>query len=89
MKTKPRESGLAALKAFLMAKDRAERERFAQACDTSVQHLMNIAYGCKPCAEKLAINIERESAAVVLCEDLREDVDWSYLRGTRRAKATA
>lgn len=48
---------------------------------------MNIAYGCKPCAEKLAINIERESGAQVLCEDVRADVDWAYLRGTSRKRA--
>ena len=58
-----------------------ERPGFAVRCGTSVGHLRNIAYG-KPCAEKLAIAIERESGGEVRCETLRPDVDWAYLRNT-------
>jgi DNA-binding transcriptional regulator YdaS (Cro superfamily) len=82
MKGKKRPTGLEALKAYLLPKSKEEREAFAVACETRVHHLLNIMYGCKPCAEKLAIAIERESNRAVRCEDLRSDVDWQYLRGT-------
>lgn len=31
--------------------------------------------------------IEKLTGGVVLCEQLRPDVDWSYLRGTQKLKA--
>lgn len=62
-----------------------ERTVFAQRCGSTFAHVRNVAYGQKTCAEKLAINIERESGGKVRCEDLRPDVDWAYLRGTHGA----
>ena len=73
-------------KPFFMGLPVAEREAFAKRCGTSRGHLTNIAYG-KPCAESLAINIERESGGAVRCEDIRPDVDWAYLRGTEKRAA--
>lgn len=73
-------------KAFFMAMDVDRREEFASRCGTSRQHLTNIAYG-KPCGERLAVEIDRESLGVVRCESLRPDVDWAYLRGTKRKAA--
>ncbi len=35
----------------------------------------------RPSAER-CIQIEKATARAVRCEDLRPDVDWSYLRGT-------
>lgn len=70
------------LKNYFMAKTKEQRDTFAALCGTTRGHLTNIAYGQKPCAEKLAIAIERESHGAVRCEDLRPDVDWAYLRGT-------
>lgn len=32
-------------------------------------------------------SIERATAGAVRCEDLRPDVDWEYLRGTKRKAA--
>lgn len=58
-----------------------KRMQFADACETTVGQLRNIAYG-RQCGEKLAIAIERESLGAVRCEDLRPDVDWAYLRGS-------
>lgn len=72
------------LKTFFMAMDVDRREQFASSCETSRQHITNIAYGLKPCGEKLAVAIDRESLGIVSCEDLRPDVDWAYLRGTRK-----
>ncbi len=65
--------------------DKGGREKFAWRCDTTVNHLRNIAYGGKSCGEALCINIERESGGTVKCETLRPDVDWAFLRGNRLA----
>lgn len=77
-------STMETFKSFFMGLSVAEREAFAKRCGTSRGHLTNIAYG-KSCAESLAINIERESAGAVRCEDLCPDVDWAYIRNTPRA----
>ncbi|WP_375591581.1 transcriptional regulator [Chitiniphilus eburneus] len=58
------------------------REAFAERCGTTYGHLKNVAYGYRPCDAGLAIAIEREAGREVLCEELRPDVDWAYLRGT-------
>lgn len=38
----------------------------------------------KPPTIERAIQIEKVTDRKVTCEDLRPDVDWSYLRGTER-----
>lgn len=58
-----------------------ERDKFALACDTSVGHLRNVAYG-KACRERLAIAIERESGGAVRIESLSPEPDWAYVRAT-------
>jgi len=58
------------------------KDDFAKRCDTTFKHLSNIAYGYKTAGESLCINIERESNRSVKCEDLRTDVDWSFLRNS-------
>jgi hypothetical protein len=68
-------------KTFWSSLDTETRNTFATACGTSAGHLRNVAYG-KTCGESLAINIERESLRVVTCEELRPDVDWSFIRST-------
>jgi len=57
-----------------------ERERLATKCGTSLGYLRQVAYGNRRCRESLAINIERESNRMVVCEELRPDVDWFFLR---------
>lgn len=76
------------LKTYFMGMTVAERESFAARCGTSRQHLTNICYG-KSCGESLAIAIERESGGAVRCEDIRDDVDWGYLRGTATEREAA
>jgi DNA-binding transcriptional regulator YdaS (Cro superfamily) len=72
-------------KTYYMAMPVSERENFARRCETSPAHLTNIAYGSKTCGESLAINIERESSGIVVCESLRPGVDWAYLRNSTKA----
>ena len=73
------------LKEFFTSLSPSERIAFAARCDTSDRHIRNIAFYGKTCGEYLAINIERESNRKVRCEDLRPDVDWQFLRGTKKA----
>ena len=70
-------------KSFFLSLSKQERAHFAARCGTTVGQLRNVAYARK-CGERLAINIERESGMVGMCEVLRPDVDWGYLRGTQR-----
>jgi DNA-binding transcriptional regulator YdaS (Cro superfamily) len=63
-----------------------EREQFAGRCGTTLGMLRNVVYGKTP-GESLCINIERESNRAVTCEELRNDVDWAFLRGTRKKAA--
>lgn len=71
-------------KTFFMSLSVEERDAFAARCETSRKHLTNVVYG-KTCGESLCINIERESCGQVRCESLRPDVDWSYLRQSKKA----
>lgn len=47
-----------------------QREHFAQACETSVGHLRNVAYGYRPCAPELAAMIEEKSHKAVTRQEL-------------------
>jgi len=69
------------LKNYWLSLKTGDRAAFAARCGTTVGHLRNVAYG-RICGESLAIAIERESGGAVRCEELRQDVDWAYLRGT-------
>ncbi|HEY4530940.1 MAG TPA: YdaS family helix-turn-helix protein [Luteimonas sp.] len=72
------------LKAFVRGlPDPAAREAFATSCGTTINYLRKVLskQHFVPDAA-LCIAIERESKGAVRCEDLRPDVDWSYLRKT-------
>lgn len=69
-------------KAFFLAIPRPERPAFAEKCGVSVGQLHNIAYGLRPCATELAIEIEKASEGRVRVEESCPNVDWAYLRGT-------
>ena len=53
----------------------ADRDAFAQRCETSIGHLNNVGYGYRPCGPELCVLIERESGGAVTRRDLRPD-DW-------------
>lgn len=71
---------------FLNAMSAQERLDFSNRCQSTEGHIRNVAHGYSNCAEKLAINIERETKRKVRCERLRADVDWQFIRGTRRRR---
>jgi DNA-binding transcriptional regulator YdaS (Cro superfamily) len=70
------------LRKFVSPLSPAEREDFAERCETTWGHLKNVVYGFRPCSESLAINIDRESKGAVTCEELCPGVDWAHVRGS-------
>lgn len=62
-----------------------QRDAFARRCGTSVNYLRKAASAGQKLGESLCIAIERESARAVVCEQIRPDVDWAFLRGTASA----
>lgn len=63
-----------------------EREAFAFRCGTTFGHLRQIYYGNRACDIGLAIEIEKNSDQQVLCEQMRPDVDFNYLRTSIKNK---
>jgi DNA-binding transcriptional regulator YdaS (Cro superfamily) len=74
---------------YLNSLSTSDQHAFATRCESTPGHIRNVAHGYSPCAEKLAINLERETAREVRCEKLRPDVDWAFIRGTRRRRKVA
>ena len=68
---------------YLNSLSPTEQAAFAERCGTSVGYLRKAVSTRQKLGESLCINIERESGGQVRCEDLRPDVDWAYLRGTK------
>jgi DNA-binding transcriptional regulator YdaS (Cro superfamily) len=71
---------------FLNGLPVAEQRAFAKRCGTSIGYLRQIAYEHRKCPAELAINIERESVRIVICEELCPTADWAYVRAERRRK---
>ncbi|HBP47520.1 YdaS family helix-turn-helix protein [Pseudomonas sp.] len=68
------------LYSYIKTLDKPTFDYFAGACQTSVGQIRQVAYGNRRASAKLAINIERETCGVVTCEELRNDIDWAFLR---------
>lgn len=69
------------LRKYLNSLSSIELQVFAAKCGTSIGYMRKAISIKQDLAERLCINIDRESNGVVRCEDLRPDVDWAYLRG--------
>lgn len=65
---------------YIKALDKTQLEAFALSCGTSVGQLRQVAYENRRASAALAIEIDRNSSGAVLCESLRPDIDWQYLR---------
>jgi hypothetical protein len=66
----------------------ADRHRLALAAGTTYYHLKNVAFSGKPCGEKLAVALERETAGAVKRWDCRPKdwhEIWPDLAGTKGA----
>lgn len=68
---------------YINSLDKVERASFFSRCGTSEGYVRKAASIGQPLRESLCINIERESRGAVVCESLRPDVDWAYIRGTK------
>lgn len=68
------------LLAYLNNLPKAERHAYVTRCETSEGYLRKAISKGQRLGESLCINLDRESSGAVRCEDLRPDVDWSYLR---------
>lgn len=77
------------LLSYLNSLPAPERSDFATRCGTSVGYLRKAISSGQRIGERIVINIERESAGAVRCEDLRPDVDWAYLRNTANTRQAA
>ncbi|WP_214510533.1 transcriptional regulator [Pseudomonas brassicacearum] len=62
--------------------DAVSLDSLAKRCDTSVGQLRQVALGFRRANPALAIKLERETKRAVICEDLRPDIDWAYLRNS-------
>lgn len=64
-----------------------EQSGFAERCGTTIGYLRKAISLRQRFSDGLAIAIERESNRAVLCEDLRPDIDWAFIRGTSSPSA--
>jgi len=70
---------------FINRLEKVARLDFCTRCGTSERYLRKAISIHQRLGADLCINIERESRGEVICEDLRPDVDWAYLRGTAKS----
>ena len=68
--------------AYLNSKPPQDQADFAVRCGTTIGYLRKASCVGQRLREAVCINIERESAGAVRCEELRPDVDWQFLRAT-------
>lgn len=72
------------LKTYLKTMPTAEQNAFAKRCGTSLNYLRKAISTKERLRVQLLIDIERESGGKVRCEEMRDDVDWAYLRRPRK-----
>lgn len=70
------------LQSYLNGLSVADQAAFAVRSGTTIGYLRKAISKGQLLGEKLVINMERESAGRIRCEDLRPDVDWDYIRAT-------
>ncbi|POA50754.1 MULTISPECIES: transcriptional regulator [Pseudomonas] len=73
------------LHTYMKSLDKLQVEDLACRCKTTMGQLKQIAYGNRRASGGLAVNLERETKGAVTCEELRPDIDWAYLRGSKAA----
>ena len=75
------------LLSFINSMPLDEQKAFCLRCGTSVGYVRKAISVGQNLGESLCINIERESKRAVSCEDLRPEVDWAYLRASKKRVA--
>lgn len=66
-----------------------ERRELADSLGISGSQLSQYANGHRRISADLAIEIERLTFGAVLCEEMRPQTNWRYLRRTHRHQAAA
>jgi len=77
------------LLAYINGLGKEARHTFAERCGTSVGYLRKAVSAKQRINVETVIAIERESGRRVLCEQLRPDVDWAYLRTSKKKREQA
>ena len=77
------------LRQYILAMPVDQRVTFADSCGTTWPHLRNVMYGQRPCSERLAMAIERQSAGTVRVESLCPEADWAVVRGAQPPAVSA
>lgn len=70
------------LQAYLNGLKPPEQADYAKRSGTTVGYLRKCISTGQKIGEGICINLERESCRAVACEDLRDDVDWAYIRNS-------
>lgn len=70
-------------RACALLKSQAELGRAIKMSPSMVNQMLR---GKRPIPAEKCILIEKATGGRVLCEELRKDVDWGYLRGTKPAQ---
>jgi DNA-binding transcriptional regulator YdaS (Cro superfamily) len=65
---------------YINSLSKMDRAQFVAACGTSEGYLRKAVCIDQKIGSDMCINIERASNRAVLCEDLRPDIDWAFLR---------
>ena len=77
------------LREYIKTLDAAEREAFSAAIGTSIGYLRK-AISLGQCLNPaVVVEIERATRGKITAEQLRPDVDWAYVRGTRKPRRSA
>lgn len=69
---------------YINSLSKVDRAQFILACGTSEGYLRKAVCINQKIGSDMCINIERESSRAVMCEDLRPDIDWGFLRAAAR-----
>jgi len=77
------------LRAYLAELTPTDQAAYAKRAGTTIGYLRKSLSTGGRIGESICIGLERESAGKVRCEDVRSDVDWTYIRGTKRTRSSA
>ena len=81
--------GMDELREYIKTLTAEQREAFSAAVGASIGHLRKAISLRQKLNPALVVEIERASGGRVTAEQLRPDVDWAYVRGSRKASAEA
>jgi DNA-binding transcriptional regulator YdaS (Cro superfamily) len=79
-------SGMEKLLAYINGLSPAERDDFAQRCNTSIAYLRKACCTKTPVSETLCLRLSVESGFELTPEQLRPGVDWDQLRRALQPK---